>query len=122
MTVLGSDVSPVAVNLARQLAERSGLADRCGFVVHDLDHGLPESGPVELLMCHLFRDPRLDEAMIDRLAPGGLLAMVCLSEVGAGPGSHRVPSGELKRAFAGLEVLDESEADGVARILVRNTA
>jgi hypothetical protein len=121
MTVLAVDVSPVAVTLARQLAERSGLTDRCTFEVHDLDRGLPESPPAELVFCHLFRDSRLDQAMIDRLAPGGLLAMVSLSEVGAGSGPFRVPPGELRRAFADLELLHDGEAEGVARILARKS-
>lgn len=115
----GVDVSPVAIDLARRLAEMGGVAGRCRFDVHDLDLGLPPGPPVDLLMCHLFRDPKLDRPMMDRLVPGGLLAVAALSEVGAGPGPFRVAPGELLHAFAELDLLDHGEADGMAWVLGR---
>ena len=87
LTVHGVDVSPVAVQFARDLAERSGVGDRCRFDVMDLDVGLPDGPPGDVIVCHLFRDARLDQAVIERLAPGGLLAMAVLSEVDHGPGT-----------------------------------
>jgi len=119
MSVLGVDVSPVALDLARQLAGRSGVADRCRFEVWDLDDGLPPGPPIDLLVCHMFREPRLDRELIERLAPGGLLAITSLSEVGAGPGRYRARPGELRDSFAGLEALAQGEADGVAFLLGR---
>ncbi|HSJ82893.1 MAG TPA: class I SAM-dependent methyltransferase [Acidimicrobiia bacterium] len=114
MDVLGVDVSPVAIDHARQLAVVSGVADRCHFDVADLDEGLPEGPHVDLLACHMFRDGRLDQPMIDRLAPEGILAVATLSEVGSAPGSFRARPGELREAFARLEALAEGEADGIA--------
>ncbi len=122
MEVYGVDVSPVAIDLARELVSRSGFADRCRFGVVDLDGGLPECPPVDLLFCHLFRDPRLDRAMIDRLAPGGLLAAAVMSEVGVGPGPFRMRPGELRDAFAELELLADHESEGLACILARRSA
>jgi len=124
MTYRGVDVSPVAIELARQLIELSGVADRCRFDVFDLDAGLPDGEPVDLLLCYLFRDPRLYRGMVDRLVPGGLLAVAVRSEVGAGPeevhdGNHRARPGELRDAFGHLEILEEGEGDGMARILAR---
>jgi SAM-dependent methyltransferase len=124
MTCWGVDVSPVAIDLARKLAELSGLARRCRFDVFDLNAGLPDGEPVDLVLCYLFRDHRLDRAIVDRLVPGGLLAVAVRSEVDVGPeefpdGSHRARAGELSNAFGHLEVLDEKEADGIARILAR---
>lgn len=116
---LGVDVSPVAVGLARDLVARSGLADRCRFEVVDLDHGLPPGPPVDVLLCYFFRDPRLDRAIVERLAPGGLLAMVVLSEVDVGPGRFRAPPGELLAAFGELEVLAAGEGDGEAWLVAR---
>ncbi len=121
MEVYGVDVSSVAIDLARDLVSRSGFANRCRFDVVDLDGGLPECPPVDLLFCHLFRDPRLDRAMIDRLAPGGLLAVAVLSEVGHGPGPFRAQPGELRRAFGELELLVEREGEGTACILARRS-
>lgn len=115
----GVDVSPVAIELARELARRSGLEDRCRFDVFDLDNGLPQGSPVDLLLCHLFVDHRLDEAIIQRLAPGGLVVVVALSEVGYGPGEHRIRRGELLDAFGSLDVIDHREGEGMARILAR---
>ena len=115
----GVDVSPVAIDLARKLTSLYGLGDRCRFDVVDLDDGLPPGPPVNLIFCHLFRDPRLDEAMIERLAAGGMLAVAVLSQVGAGPGEFRARPGELRDAFGTLEIVDEGEGDGIAWILAR---
>jgi SAM-dependent methyltransferase len=119
LEVWAVDVSPVAIDLARGLARRLGVAERCHLEVRDLDQGLPDGPPVDLLLCYLFRDERLDRPMMERLAPGGLLAVAVLSEVGVGPGRFRVSPGELQRAFGGLAVLEEGEADGLAWILAR---
>jgi len=119
MSYLGVDVSPVAIDLARRLAEASGHLDQCRFEVWDLDDGLPPGPKVDLILCYLFRDALLDEAMVQRVKPGGLLAVAVLSEVGARAGRFRARPGELRDAFGHLETLDEGEADGMAWILVR---
>ena len=121
MDVLGVDVSPVAIEFAEELALRSGVADRCKFEVWDLDDGLPPGPPVDLVVCHMYREPRLDRELVERLEPGGLLAMASLSEVGAGPGRFRALPGELRHAFAQIELLAEGEGDGVAWLLGRNS-
>jgi hypothetical protein len=90
--------------------------------VFDLDSGLPPGPPVDLLFCHLFVDRRLDDAIMERLAPGGILVVVSLSEVGHGPGDFRIRPGELLDAFGSLEVVDHAESEGVARILARRSA
>ena len=119
LEVWGVDVSPVAVELARELADRNGVADRCTFDVVDLDGGLPEGPPVDVVLCSGFRDARLDRAIVERLAPGGLLAMAVLSEVDVGPGAYRARPGELRAAFVDLEVLVEGEGAGQAWLLGR---
>jgi SAM-dependent methyltransferase len=113
------DVSPVAIAQARDLAERSGVADRCRFDVVDLDEGLPDGPPVDVILCHKFRDRRLDQAIIERLAPGGLLAIAVLSEVGAAAGPFRAAAGELPAAFADLNLVAAGEGDGHAWLLAR---
>lgn len=119
LRVWGCDVSPVAIAQAAELAGRCGQAERCTFVVADLDDGLPPGEPADVLLCHKFRDRRLDDAMIGRLAPGGILAISVLSEVGASPGPFRARPGELLQAFAELEVIASDEADGEAWLLAR---
>ncbi len=117
LTVQGVDVSPVAVERSTRLASEYGVTDRCRFMVWDLDRGLPEGPPVDVLLCHMFRDPELDEALIRRLAPGGLLALAALSEVGGKAGPFRAAPGELRSTFGALDVLADGEEDGRAWIL-----
>lgn len=118
MTVVGLDVSPVAIELADELAVRNGCEERCTFAVADLDHGLPSNvtaGPLfDLVLCHMFRQPALDIPMVERLAPGGMLAVAVLSEVDAGPGRFRAGPGELTNAFDNLSIQADGEADGLA--------
>ncbi|OBH24875.1 SAM-dependent methyltransferase [Mycobacterium sp. E342] len=119
LQVEGFDVSPVAVGQACDLAERVGVSDRCRFEVVDLDDGLPPGPPADVILCHRFRDRRLDRAIIERLAPGGLLAIAVLSEVGAAPGPFRAVAGELSAAFADLDLLAAGEGAGQAWLLAR---
>ncbi len=119
LQVRGVDVSPVAIDRARDIAARNGVGDICRFDVVDLDDGLPAGPPVDVLVCHRFRDPRLDQAIIERLAPRALLAVSALSEVGAQPGRFRAKPGELTAAFAQLEIIASGEGDGEAWLLAR---
>lgn len=122
MDVHAVDVSPVAIELAHQLALRNRLADRLRFEVWDLDDGLPPGQPMDLVVCHMFRLPGLDSQLLDRLATGGVLAVASLSEVGAGPGRFRAGPGELRAGFSELQVLAEGEGDGEAWLLGRKSA
>lgn len=117
LDVYGVDVSAVAVDRARALAERAGVTAR--FETVDLDGGLPAGEPVNVLLCNKFRDPRLDRQIVDRLAPGGLLAICVLSEVGATPGRFRAAPGELRTAFSTLDEIAAGEGDGQAWLLAR---
>ena len=74
---------------------------------------------MQVLLCHRFRAPTLYDPMMARLAPGGLLAICVLSEVGAEPGRFRAAAGELRSAFAGLDVIAAGEGDGQAWLLAR---
>lgn len=119
LDVWGLDISGVAIDHARALARRTRVQDRCRFDVVDLDRGLPDSPPAAAILCHRFRDRRLDEAIVARLAPDGLLAIVALSEVGHGPGQFRVAPQELPTAFAALDVIATGEGQGQAWLLGR---
>jgi SAM-dependent methyltransferase len=119
LRVVGLDISPVAVSHARDLARRAAVADRCRFEVVDFDGGLPAGAPADVILCSRFRDRRLDRAIIERLAPGGLLAIAVLSEVGAAPGPFRAKPGELTAAFAELDPVAAGEGEGQAWLLAR---
>ena len=115
LDVRGVDVSATAISQARDLARRREVGDRCRFDVVDLDTGLPAGPPVDVALCHRFRDRRLDHALIARLAPGGLLATVS-SWLSAR--ARRVPR-ELPAAFTGLDVIAAGEGQGEAWLLAR---
>jgi SAM-dependent methyltransferase len=117
LSYLGVDVSPVAIDLAQQLVAHHGLAERCRFEVHDLDRGLPDGPQVDIVFCYLFRDPNLDTAIVERIKPGGILVTAALSEVGAGPGRFRAKPGELREAYASLEILADGEGQGMAWLI-----
>jgi SAM-dependent methyltransferase len=119
LDVRAYDVSPVAIAQARSLAARCGVGGRCRFDVVDLDDGLPAGPPADVILCHKFRDRRLDGAIIERLAPGGLLAIAALSEVDARRGPFRARPGELLAAFAELDVIAAGEGGGHAWLLAR---
>lgn len=119
LEVRGIDISAVAIAAARDLALASGLAAHCRFDVADLDDGLPAGPPADVIICNKFREARLDEAIVDRLAPGGLLAISVLSEVGAKPGPFRVAAGELRQAFGALDLIANGEGHGVSWLLAR---
>lgn len=115
----GVDISPVAIEMAATFVDAYGFGERCRLEVWDLDDGLPPGEQVDLVFCHMFRNPDLYEAMVERVVPGGLVAVAALSEVGGESGPYRCRPGELRGAFGHLEVLDEGEGEGMARILVR---
>ena len=115
------DVSPVALAAGAALAATAGVVDRVRWIVHDLDDGLPAgcAGPYDLVVCQRFRDPLRYRELAAVLAPGGLLAVTVLSEVGAAPGSYRAGPGELPAAFGDLEVLAAREGGGEAVLVAR---
>ncbi|OMC40031.1 SAM-dependent methyltransferase [Mycobacterium sp. GA-1841] len=119
LSVRGVDVSPLALGHAGALAARHGVAEQCRFDVVDLDDGLPDGPPADVVVCHRFRDPRLYRPMAERLTGGGILAVCVLSEVGAAPGRFRAAPGELRDAFAALEVIAADEGGGQAWLLAR---
>lgn len=117
LSVTGVDVSPVAIGLARRLASDCGVEANCRFIEHDLDIGLPSTSRVDLITCHLFSAPDLDAAILERLAPGGMLAVTVLSEVGGESGPFRAKPGELLARFGSLDVRHHHEADGRATLV-----
>lgn len=126
MKVQGFDVSPVAIGQATQLASAADVTARCRFGVASIDAGLADvddagDGPFDLVLCHLFRSPDHYAALADLVAPGGVLAVAVLSEVGASAGRFRAAPGELATAFEALTVTTMSEEDGVARWIGRRS-
>ena len=115
------DISPSGLAAGARLAAAHGVDDRIRWIAHDLDRGLPAvcAGPYDVVVCQLFRDPACYGGLRAAPAPGGLLAVTVLSEVGAAPGPFRAPPGELRAAFSGFELLLDRESDGEATLLAR---
>nr|WP_090276584.1 class I SAM-dependent methyltransferase [Mycolicibacterium komanii]CRL70012.1 thiopurine S-methyltransferase (tpmt) superfamily protein [Mycolicibacterium komanii] len=122
LDVWGLDISATAIAQAWELAAHAGVGERCRFDVVDLDDGPPGGPPVDVVVCHRFRDSRLDRSIINRLVPRGLLAVSALSVVGAAPGRFRVQPGELATAFAQFEIIASGEGDGEAWLVARKPA
>lgn len=117
--VVALDVSPVAIEATRSLAESNDVGARVDARVHDLTAGLPaDLGRFDLVICQRYRDPALWPELRGALRPGGRLAISVLSVVGAEHrGRFHARAGELVEAFAGLDVERSVEADGVAQLV-----
>lgn len=123
LDVVAVDVSPAALAAGAELVTREQPPGRVRWVEADLDAGFPaEDDRYDLVVCQRFRDPALYPAMAAALAPGGLLVVTVLSEVGDTGGAFRAAPGELTAAFAGLEVLAHREGDGEAHLVARAPA
>ena len=109
------DAAPSGLALGARLAAREGVAVR--WVEADLTRGLPVSGPYDVVVCQRYRDPTLYPALAEALAPGGLLVLTVLSEVGDAGGRFRAAPGELLAAFGGLDVVAHSETGGEATLV-----
>ena len=121
LTVTGYDVSPIAVAAARHLARTGGVGDRTTFTAADLSERPPASEPADLLLCHLYLPHLSGSDLLRLVADDGIVAIATLSEVDAGPGRFRTAPGELLGLFPTLDVISHIEANGVARLLARNT-
>lgn len=120
--VLAIDASPVAIDALRDAAAATELAVDARVV--DLDEGLPDDtvGGFALVVCQRFRDPRLYPRLAEAVAPGGVLVITVLSQVGAPePGPFHAPPGDLLTGFgtSGLTVLRHDETGGEATLVAR---
>lgn len=123
-TVDAIDVSGEGLRAGKALAATSGVVDRVRWWSWDLSDGLPPecAGAYDLVVCQRFRDPALYPVLVDRCAPGALLLVAVLSEVGDAPGPWRAAAGELPAAFSALDVIVQGERDGEASLLARRRA
>lgn len=118
LDVVAVDVSPAGLAAGAALADARGV--RVRWVEADLDGGFPsEPGRYDVVVCQRFRDPALYPALRSATAPGGLLVVSVLSEVGDDGGAFRAAPGELAAAFGDLEILAHDEGDGEARLVAR---
>ncbi len=121
MDVVALDVSATAIDLLAASPE----ARRIDARRVDLDTGLPGGlGRFDLVVCQRFRDPAIIESLPDHVAPGGVLVVTVLSEVGAdSPGPFHAPPGDLLDhlgpACAAWHRLSFTEGDGESSYVTR---
>ncbi|SFN60330.1 Methyltransferase domain-containing protein [Pseudonocardia ammonioxydans] len=120
LDVVAVDVSPAGLAAGGELATAEQPPGRIRWVEADLDDGFPvEDGVYDVVVCQRFRAPALYPALAAAVAPGGLLAISVLSEVGDAGGRFRAGPGELVRAFGELEIVAHHEDAGEAHLLAR---
>jgi SAM-dependent methyltransferase len=105
LDVTAVDISPVALDKARDLARAAGHPDRIRAVLADLDEGLPplEAG-FDLVTCVDFYAPSVMTEARALLAPGGMLLVQVLLQAPGGDSAHRASPGEALGFAAGLQV------------------
>lgn len=108
------DVSDVAIDWLTEQVRREGAAVRPR--VCDLTRGPLPRRRYQVVLNFNYLDRGLFPALKDALAPGGLLVFESFTRgqlaLSWGPSTleHTLAPGELRRAFADLEILDEREA------------
>jgi 2-polyprenyl-3-methyl-5-hydroxy-6-metoxy-1,4-benzoquinol methylase len=123
--VVALDASEVAITALNSSAIRLGIRERITSHVVDLDDGLPMdlAETCALVICQRFRDPRLYEQLVFMLAPGGVLVITVLSQVGATGdiGAFHAPPGDLVCAFRqfDVDIVRSVELDGEATLVAR---
>jgi SAM-dependent methyltransferase len=118
LAVEAVDAAPSGLALGERLAASAGVHVR--WVEADLTAWRPEPGVHDVVVCQRYRDPALYPALADALAPGGLLVVTVLSEVGDAGGRFRAAPGELLTAFGDrpdLRILGHTDAAGEASLV-----
>lgn len=110
--VTGIDVSSEGLKRAAASAEREGLD--VTWMRHDLDEGLPVSGPFDVVCLFRYVNPALIRQLPGLLARNGILMVeehLATDQPVAGPSNPAfcVQPGELRRLLPGLDVLHQEE-------------
>jgi SAM-dependent methyltransferase len=122
--VLGIDISPVALAMARAEAVNQDLSNRLQFEAVDLDRWQLPALSYDLICIFRFLDRRLFPAVVAGLRPGGLL-FCATRHVGLlqrSPEANKaflLKRGELAEAFASLQVLHDLEKNEDTEFVAR---
>ena len=113
-SVLGVDISDVALHQARELNSSSNQTVQ--YRIHDLDHGLAEFGTFDLITVIRFVDKRMISAIDRSLNDNGCVLLELHlkhegSEQLAGPRTDRfrVEAGEVQQLISHMEILRDFE-------------
>ncbi len=121
---LGVDISRVALARAQAEAEARNLTDRVLFAQVDLDRFRPPVERFDVVLVSRFLKRWLLQPLGDAVKPGGLLIYRTLNWQRAladpdTPPQYLLAPGELKRAFAGFEMLDHAEEGEMSHLVAR---
>ncbi len=107
--VVGVDISPVAINKARQLARESDV--RIETVVSSMNKYNPAPGSFDAIICYYYVDKDIHAKFMEWLRPGGLLFYEAYTkrQKGRGDSSYQLEEGEVLGLFPGLRVLKYEE-------------
>ena len=110
--VTGIDVSSEGLKRAAAKAEREGL--EVTWMRHDLDDGLPTSGPFDVVCLFRYLNPDVIRRLPSLLATDGVLMIeehLATDQPVAGPSNPAfcAQPGELRRLLPKLEVLHQEE-------------
>ncbi|MFN0026470.1 MAG: class I SAM-dependent methyltransferase [Acidimicrobiales bacterium] len=122
------DVADAGLAVARAALAAAGLSPRVRLVHADLDHGVPPTcqGPYQLICALHFRGVVLEQAIMEHLAPNGVVVATRLSVLGRAPDPDHGPDpaflagpGELRELAVrcGLDVLEHREGNGEALLV-----
>lgn len=122
--VHGVDISPVAVNIARERAVESGLENFLQFDEVDLNSWVMPPNAYELIIVFRFLDRQLFPYIIKGLRPGGLLLYATrhvgiLNRDPAANPDFLLNAGELTSSFKDLDLLYEHEGPENAELVAR---
>lgn len=125
--VTSLDISPVALGILDAAVRTSPRSMRVETMEADLMGSLPDqvlsAAPFDLVVCQRFRAPELYGQLAAMVAPGGMLVLTVLSEVGHfsfEPSRFRAAPSEPHDALSPLlTILASSEGDGAATVVAR---
>lgn len=122
LSVMGIDISPVGLDLARQIAKARGVSVE--FTVGDA-YNLASLGRrfdtvIDSGLYHMLDDyERYVRSLAEVVVPGGRIHLLCYSDrEPPGPGPRRVPERELRTSFSRgfrIDTLREANCEGLIR-------
>ncbi len=107
--VVGVDISPVAIQKAKQLARESNV--RIETVLSSMDKYNPAPGSFDVIICYYYVDKEIHAKFMEWLRPGGLLFYEAYTkrQSGRGDSSYHLEEGEVLGLFPGLRILKYEE-------------
>lgn len=107
--VVGVDISPVAIQKAKQLARESGV--RIETVVSSMAKYNPGPGSFDAIICYYYVDKEIHSKFMEWLRPGGILMYEAFTkrQSRGRDSSYMLEDGEILSLFPGMRILKYEE-------------